>query len=115
MNTTLHPSSETIFNSITHSTTPIKETVSSLYDTYAPAVYGVLIKWVKNENTAQDLLQQAFQLYAKEVLFVQREDKKPLINLLQIARRECDMYYKNKSSSKTKFREFSSVRFAASL
>jgi hypothetical protein len=112
MKTTLHSSSGYPYKNVFDST----EFLSSSYDKYAPAVYGVLIKWVKSESAAQFILQQAFNLYAKEIFSTGNEGDKPLIRLLQIARKECDLYHnKQNSFLTTKFKEFSSANYAALL
>jgi RNA polymerase sigma factor (sigma-70 family) len=37
-----------------------KEAISTLYDNYAPALYGVILKIVKSEQSAEDILQEVF-------------------------------------------------------
>jgi RNA polymerase sigma-70 factor (ECF subfamily) len=37
-----------------------RQAFNYLYDNYSPALYGIILKMIKNEDTAQDLLQDVF-------------------------------------------------------
>jgi DNA-directed RNA polymerase specialized sigma24 family protein len=92
-----------------------KEAFNNLYDTYAPAIYGVLLGWVKQESIAQVILQQTFQAYASDC-DDQTPAAKPFICLLRIARKEHTNYIKNQHTLvQMKLKEYSSTSYATSI
>jgi hypothetical protein len=92
-----------------------KHAFNVLYDQYAPAIYGVLLGWVRQESLAQVILQQTFQAYANE--FNGQELKaRPFICLLKIATKEHANYVENKHTLiEIKLKEYSSSNYATSI
>jgi hypothetical protein len=74
-----------------------KTAFDSLYDKYAPAIYGVLLDWMKQESVAQVILQKTFQAYASESSTGELIAK-PFICLLRIARKEYGIYLEKQDS-----------------
>jgi hypothetical protein len=89
--------------------------INRIYDTYAPAIYGVVLDWVKQQSVAQVILQQTFQTYASECNN-HVQIAKPFICLLRIARKEHAVYVKNHHAAiEIKLKEYSSKTYATSV
>lgn len=64
------------------------ENLIAVYDTYAAAIYGLLLGWTKNETSAQVILQQTFEAYADYISH--NNNDKPFLCLMRIARKKCE-------------------------
>ena len=74
--------------------------VSLLYDNYADALYGIVLRIVKNESSAQDIMQDSFTKVWQKCATYNREKSKLFTWLLQIFRNTAiDFLRKNQRNS----------------
>ena len=84
-----------------------KSGFSMLYDNYAPALYGIVLKIVRIEETAQDVLQDCFVKIWKNIESY-NSDKGTLFTwILNIAR--------NTAIDKTRSKEYKNTRKSSSI
>ncbi len=63
-----------------------KKAIERLYDMFGPSLYGIILKIVKKEEKAQDILQDAFVKIWKNASKYNKEKGRPFTWMLNIAR-----------------------------
>ena len=61
-----------------------------LYDKYASALYGAIIRLVEDEQLAQNLLQESFQEYWAQIININSNTEKLFTWMLKIAHSKCN-------------------------
>lgn len=69
-----------------------RQAYNDLYDNYSASLYGIVLKIVKNENIAQDLLQDIFIKIRKNCEYYDADKGRFFTWILHIARKTCFDY-----------------------